>query len=173
MDRRGRPREPSVSSGHRSFFRSESTVLAFILIDLFLLSVWYSYCFSSILSLFRNWPFAQKVIVTIAICIYTFAVYMASSIYTASIPQLIEHFDISHTQAIGGLSIYIFAYGIGPLILSPLSEIPAIGRNGVYIPTAILFTLLSIVTALSPNYSTLMVSLLLNDLFFFYLRLDK
>ena len=60
-----------------------------------------------------NFSDAQKSLIAFSICFYTFSVYMASSIYTASIPGLIEDFDISDRQAIGGLSIYIFAYGIG------------------------------------------------------------
>lgn len=42
------------------------------------------------------------------------------------------------------------------MILSPLSEIPSIGRLNVYMVTLALFAILQIPTALAPNYSTLM-----------------
>jgi DHA1 family multidrug resistance protein-like MFS transporter len=42
-------------------------------------------------------------------------------------------------------------YGIGPLLFSPLSEIPQIGRNIPYATTFILYTLVSIPLALVRN----------------------
>lgn len=44
------------------------------------------------------------------------------------------------------------------MVLSPLSDIPSIGRSNVYIATLFLFILFSIPAAIAPNYSTLMVS---------------
>ncbi|UKZ78279.1 hypothetical protein TrVFT333_006015 [Trichoderma virens FT-333] len=38
-----------------------------------------------------------------------------------------------------GLALYVLAYGVGPLIFGPLTEIPAIGRNPVYYLTFIVF----------------------------------
>lgn len=42
------------------------------------------------------------------------------------------------------------------MLLSPLSEIPRIGRLNVYMVSAFIFMILQIPTALAPNYSTLM-----------------
>ncbi|KAI3486281.1 hypothetical protein L1887_50175 [Cichorium endivia] len=49
-----------------------------------------------------------------------------------------------------------FGYAVGPMFLSPLSEVPAIGRNWTYIPSMIVFIILNIVASVAPNYSTLM-----------------
>ncbi|KAI1379337.1 major facilitator superfamily domain-containing protein [Hypoxylon crocopeplum] len=76
--------------------------------------------------------------------VYTLAAYVGSSIYTASTPGIIQEFYVSKTIASLGLALYVFAYGIAPMILSPLSEIPAIGRDTPYVVTFVLFTLLSI-----------------------------
>jgi len=42
------------------------------------------------------------------------------------------------------------------MVLSPLSEIPRIGRLNVYMVSAFIFMILQIPTALAPNYATLM-----------------
>ena len=47
----------------------------------------------------------------------------------------------------------VVGYGLGPLLFAPLSEIAAIGRNWVYVPTFFLFVILSIPTALVSNYA--------------------
>lgn len=86
----------------------------------------------------------------------TFSVYIGSAIYTPSIPGVMERFNVSQTKAILGLALYVLGYGIGPMFLSPLSEIPSIGRLNVYLVSLGLFVLLQIPTALAPNYSTLM-----------------
>src|SRR2546430_275475 len=46
--------------------------------------------------------------------------------------------------------------GIGPMILSPLSEVPAIGRNPIYMATLFLFVILQIPAVTTSNYSVLM-----------------
>ena len=75
---------------------------------------------------------------------------------TPSIPGVMEHFNVSHTQATLGLSLYVIGYGIGPLLFSPLSEIPSIGRNPLYIATLFIFVILQIPTIYAPNISTLL-----------------
>lgn len=45
----------------------------------------------------------------------------------------------------------------GPMVLAPLSEIPAIGRNPVYISTLALFVLFQVPTALATSFSMLLV----------------
>jgi len=47
-------------------------------------------------------------------------------------------------------------YGIGPLLFSPLSEIPQIGRNIPYVTTFFLYALVSIPLALVRNASAFM-----------------
>ena len=46
---------------------------------------------------------------------------------------MMEKFDISEEAANLTLSIYVLAYGLGPIIFSPLSEVPALGRNPFYV----------------------------------------
>lgn len=78
---------------------------------------------------------------------------------------VMEHFNVGPTPAALGLAIFVVGYGIGPLLWAPLSEIPAIGRNWVYIPTFFLFVILSIPTAVVDNYAGLLVLRFLTGFF--------
>ena len=51
-------------------------------------------------------------------------------------------------------SLYVLAYGLGPLIFAPLSEVPLIGRSPVYTITFLIFVIL---TALVNNFACLLV----------------
>jgi DHA1 family multidrug resistance protein-like MFS transporter len=104
-----------------------------------------------------NWPLSHKIIMTFIIAFYTFAVYVGSSIYTSSQEAVIEIFGVSHVEGSLGLALYVLGYGIGCLLFSPLSEVPAIGRNPPYAISGFLFVILCIPTALVDNFAGLMV----------------
>jgi DHA1 family multidrug resistance protein-like MFS transporter len=105
----------------------------------------------------QNWPLSHKVIMTFIIAFYTFAVYVGSSIYTSSQEAVVEIFGVSHVEGSLGLALYVLGYGVGCLLFSPLSEVPAIGRNPPYAISGFLFVVLCIPTALVNNFAGLMV----------------
>ncbi|KIW68985.1 hypothetical protein PV04_04892 [Phialophora macrospora] len=105
----------------------------------------------------QNWNSWKKVWVAFLIFLYTFAVYSASAIYTSAEPQVMAKFGVGQSKASLGLSMYVIGYGIGPMIFSPLSEIPAIGRNIPYIVSFGLFVILCVPTALANSYASLLV----------------
>jgi DHA1 family multidrug resistance protein-like MFS transporter len=105
----------------------------------------------------HNWPLHHKIIMTCIIAFYTFAVYVGSSIYTSSQPAVEEIFGVSHVEGSLGLALYVLGYGLGCLLFSPLSEVPAIGRNPPYAISGFLFVILCIPTALVNNFAGLMV----------------
>ena len=113
----------------------------------------------------QNWSPRKKAFVTFQICLYTMAVYMGSSIFTASEPEIIEIFGVSQTVASLGLAFYVLGYGTGPLLFSPISEIPVIGRNPPYIITFAMFVLLLIPSALVNNVPGLLVLRFLQGFF--------
>jgi DHA1 family multidrug resistance protein-like MFS transporter len=76
-----------------------------------------------------------------------------------------ERFGVSNLKATLGLAMYVLGYGIGPLLFSPLGEIPRIGRNPVYIITFGLFVILSVPTALVENFAGLIVLRFLQGFF--------
>ena len=81
----------------------------------------------------QNWSGGKRALIVLLMCLYTWVVYAGAAIYSASVPGLMEHFTVNYTEALLPLSLYVLAYGVGPLALAPLSEIPIIGRKlGVY-----------------------------------------
>ncbi len=113
----------------------------------------------------HNWTNNKRLIISLIICLYTFVVYTTSAIYTTSTEGVMKEFNVSLFDATLGLSLYVLGYGIGPLVFSPLSEIPRIGRNPVYIVTMFLFVIISIPTALVHNFAGLMVLRFLQGFF--------
>ena len=105
----------------------------------------------------HNWSRLKKGYVSFVILLYTFTVYIGSSMYTASIPDIVDIYQVPQVIGSLGLSLYVLGYGAAPLILSPLSEIPAIGRNIPYIVTFFLFFILCIPMALVDNIPGLLV----------------
>jgi len=55
------------------------------------------------------------------------------------------------------LLLSVVGYGIGPLLFSPLSEVPAIGWNPPYIITFIIFVILAVPASLVDNFGGLLV----------------
>ncbi|KAL9628316.1 MAG: hypothetical protein Q9204_005968 [Flavoplaca sp. TL-2023a] len=105
----------------------------------------------------QNWSNRKRGFVALIICLYTFAVYSGSAIYVSSIYGVMSVFNVGEIAASLPLALYVLAYGIGPLLFSPLSELPLVGRNPVYAVTFSLFFILSIPTALASNFAGLLV----------------
>lgn len=113
----------------------------------------------------QNWSNGKRAFVSIVICLYTFVVYTGSAIYTSSEVGLEAKWGLRPVESSLPLSLYVLAYGIGPLIWAPLSEIPIIGRSPVYASTMAIFTILSLPTALVNNFAGLLVLRFLQGFF--------
>lgn len=64
----------------------------------------------------------------------TFSVYIGSSIYSPALigPNSVSMvFDVSEISALTGLTLFVIGYAISPMLWSPMSEIPRIGRNPI------------------------------------------
>lgn len=94
-----------------------------------------------------NWTTAKKCFVTGMICVLTFSIYIGSAIYSAGDVSVEESFGVGEDVAVLGLTAFVAGYGLGPMLWSPMSEIPAIGRNPVYIGTLLVFVALQAPTA--------------------------
>jgi DHA1 family multidrug resistance protein-like MFS transporter len=92
-------------------------------------------------------------------------VYCGSAIYTTAEYKVISKFQLNPTEASLPLALYVLGYGAGPLIFAPLSEIPVIGRSPVYFSTMLIFTFLSLPTALVDNFAGLLVLRFLQGFF--------
>ncbi|KAI9839881.1 MAG: hypothetical protein M1819_000073 [Sarea resinae] len=103
-----------------------------------------------------NWSHTKKVFVTAEICLLTFSVYIGSAIYSAGEMSVMKHFGVSQVAATLGLTLFVLGYAVGPMIWSPMSEIPQIGRNPIYIATLFVFVCFQIPTALAVNFGMLL-----------------
>jgi DHA1 family multidrug resistance protein-like MFS transporter len=113
----------------------------------------------------QNWSRGKRIFIVFLICAYTWVVYTGSSIYAPSEAGVMEHFNVGPTVASLPLALYVLAYGIGPLLWAPLSEIPIVGRNPIYVGTFFIFFALSFPTAISNSFSGLLILRFLQGFF--------
>ncbi|KAI5969663.1 TPO4 [Candida margitis] len=103
----------------------------------------------------QKWPKIKKWWVTWTAAVMCLVCSLGSSMYTASIPELMAQFGASQELCLSGLTFYLIGLAIGPSIAAPLSE--TYGRKPLYViswPIAMLFTM---GVGLSPNIRTLLV----------------
>ncbi|KAH8198336.1 hypothetical protein TruAng_007491 [Truncatella angustata] len=99
----------------------------------------------------QNWPNSLKHLIAFQMCLLNFAVYIASSIYVPGEPYLMEEFHVSSVVATLGLSLFTFGYGLGPMLWSPLSELPQLGRTGIFFWTLLAFVIFQLPVGFAPN----------------------
>jgi MFS transporter, DHA1 family, multidrug resistance protein len=68
----------------------------------------------------------------------------------------VQTFGVSDVAATLGLTLFVLGYAIGPMLWSPMSEIPQIGRTPVYILTLAVFVVFQVPTALAKNFGMLL-----------------
>ncbi|WVR06123.1 hypothetical protein IAU60_003153 [Kwoniella sp. DSM 27419] len=103
-----------------------------------------------------NWSTSYKCFVAMQMSFLTFAVYIGSAIYSSGIEGVMAQFTVSQTTALVGLTTFVLGYGVGPMIWSPLSEFPQIGRMPVYVLTLFVFVGLQFPTIYANNIHTLL-----------------
>ncbi|KAI0061940.1 MFS general substrate transporter, partial [Artomyces pyxidatus] len=103
-----------------------------------------------------NWSSLRKAWILFQTCFLTFAVYIGSSIYTAGIADVSDEFHVSHVAATLGLTMFVLGYGVAPMIFSPMSEMPQMGRMPIYLVTLAIFVVLQVPTALATNFGMLL-----------------
>lgn len=104
-----------------------------------------------------NWPLTYKILFAFQIALLTAFVYMGSAIYTPGVEEIMEKMDINQTLATLPLTMFVFGYGIGPMVFSPMSENARFGRTTIYIVTLFIFFILQIPTALANDIASLSV----------------
>jgi len=104
----------------------------------------------------QNWSSLKKSFIVFVICMYTWVTYVAGSVFVAAEPGIQKHFEVSPVASELGLALFVLAYGIGPLIFGPITEIPVVGRNHVYYLTFVAFYALSFPTATVDSFGGLL-----------------
>ncbi|KAH8891434.1 MFS general substrate transporter [Thozetella sp. PMI_491] len=105
----------------------------------------------------KNWSAARGVLITAQICLLNFSVYIGSSIYTPGEQSWAEEFRTGEIVATLGLSVYVLGYGLGPMLFSPMSEMPQFGRSGIYFWNLLLFVLLQLPIGFASNIQMFLV----------------
>jgi hypothetical protein len=110
-----------------------------------------------------NWSVSAKCLNLGLVSFFRFLTPLTSSM-VAPVTGLILHDFDTDNETIGSfiVSIYILGYALGPLVLSPLSEL--YGRLPLYHVNNALFTLWNLGAALSPNVGALLAFRLLAGL---------
>ncbi|KAK2831020.1 hypothetical protein FQN49_007080 [Arthroderma sp. PD_2] len=99
----------------------------------------------------HNWPFWVKFMVYVQINFYTFVIYMSSSIFSIVQAEFMAIYGVPQSVGSLGLALVLLGYGLGPMLFSPLSEIPALGRNPPYLVTLVIFMVLTALTGVVNN----------------------
>ncbi|KIM80900.1 hypothetical protein PILCRDRAFT_72793 [Piloderma croceum F 1598] len=110
-----------------------------------------------------NWTKRRKWTITAQLALSTFTVSFGSSSYSGGLAFTEHDLHISEDLAVSGISLYVLGFGIGPLVMAPLSEM--FGRRPVFLTTYVMYTLLNIGGALAHNSATLLSCRLLTGLF--------
>lgn len=105
----------------------------------------------------QNWSNARKYFIMFQIMLLTSVTYMGSSMYTPGEEGIREEFKVGHVVATLNMSLYVLGYGLGPIILSPITDIAKIGRQQVYTYTLFLFMIFQIAIASVHNIGGLIV----------------
>lgn len=111
----------------------------------------------------RNWSKSQKWYLTILCSYLNVLVASQASVYSTGQKQIVDEFGISEELAVAGLSLYVFGFAVGPMVVAPLSE--AFGRRNIYVVCWALFVLLQFGVAFAPNVPVLFVFRFLTGFF--------
>ncbi|KAK5993038.1 Efflux pump bik6 [Cladobotryum mycophilum] len=70
-----------------------------------------------------NWPMHKKVLTTALYGFVTMSATYASSSYSAGTRQIAKEFHVATQVATLGTTVFLFGFGLGPLLWAPLSEV--------------------------------------------------
>ncbi|KAI4131723.1 MAG: hypothetical protein LQ347_002860 [Umbilicaria vellea] len=102
-----------------------------------------------------NWPIHRRIYVSTVAFAFAFVVAFGATCYTVGIPQVVRKFDVSMTNAILGLSLYLLGIAFAPITTPHLSE--RFGRSAVYLTSLPIFSLFIVGAGVSQNFATLAV----------------
>jgi MFS family permease len=110
-----------------------------------------------------NWTNRKKCLNLSLVFFFRFLTSLASSMVAPVTPLIESDLDLnSETIASFIVSIFILGYAVGPLVISPLSEV--YGRRPLYWVNNVLFTCWNLSAALSPTWGAVLAFRLLGGL---------
>lgn len=103
-----------------------------------------------------NWPTRKKVITTMLYGLVTMTATWASSSYSAGTKQIASVFDVSEEVSTLGTTLFLFGFGVGPLLWAPLSEV--YGRRIAVLTPMFVAVCFSFGSATAKDFQTLMLT---------------
>lgn len=103
-----------------------------------------------------NWPTAKKTVTTLLYGLATMTATWASSSYSAGTAEVALEFGIGTQVATLGTTLYLFGFGLGPLLWAPLSEV--YGRRAAVMAPMLVATCFSFGSAAAKDLQTLMLT---------------
>ena len=102
----------------------------------------------------RNWPNSKKFTNVALVSLQCLISPIASAMFAPGVQRVMEDFNSTSKElATFVVSVFVLGFGIGPLVLAPLSEI--YGRLPIYLWTNIFFVIFTIACAVSTNLNML------------------
>ncbi|KNG46409.1 msf membrane transporter [Stemphylium lycopersici] len=103
-----------------------------------------------------NWPTKKKVTTTMMYGLTTMSATWASSAYSAGTRQIAAEFNVGNQVAVLGTTLFLFGFGLGPLLWAPLSEV--YGRRVAVLTPMFVAICFSFGSAAAKDFQTLMIT---------------
>ncbi|KAL6794143.1 major facilitator superfamily domain-containing protein [Trichoderma afarasin] len=103
-----------------------------------------------------NWPTHKKVLTTALYGLVTMTATWASSAYSAGTQQVAKEFHVGTQVATLGTTLFLFGFGVGPLLWAPLSEV--YGRRIAVMAPMFVAICFSFATATAKDLQTIMLT---------------
>jgi len=103
----------------------------------------------------QNWPLRKKLVISAILMFFALAATFASSIFSAAMTNVEEHFGKSREVVTLGTSLFVLGYAVGPIVFAPLSEL--YGRRIPIIFGAVAFGIFNIEVAVAKDFQTLII----------------
>jgi MFS transporter, DHA1 family, multidrug resistance protein len=103
-----------------------------------------------------NWATKKKVVTTMLYGLVTMSATWASSAYSAGTLQISQQFNVGTQTATLGTTLFLFGFGLGPLLWAPLSEV--FGRRIAVLLPMFVAICFSFATATATNLQTIMIT---------------
>ncbi|KAL6246854.1 hypothetical protein RBB50_006161 [Rhinocladiella similis] len=103
-----------------------------------------------------NWALKKKVITTALYGLTTMTATWSSAAFSPGTRQVADEFSVGTQTATLGTTLFLFAFGIGPLLWAPLSEV--FGRKHAVLPPMFVAACFAFATATAKDLQTIMIT---------------
>lgn len=103
-----------------------------------------------------NWNMKKKIVTTALYGFTTMSATWGSSSYSAGTKQVSEEFHVGTQVATLGTTLFLFGFGLGPLLWAPLSEV--YGRKNAVLPPMFVASCFAFATAVSKDIQSVMIT---------------